>query len=169
MRIMILDTFKDRIPTETRVKLSDATVALWHSIQCHISEHGQSDRLDASLPPGIKMSALRIEMIPLRSPHRILPFYFIENLLLHPDNIASLKVPGFDAAKWREAIHAVKNIRPLREAKHARGRIRELRSVPEFQKVRAWDADANEIYDAYASADFETFYPVVPMKDVPRT
>ena len=54
MRIMILDTFKDRIPTETRVKLSDATVALWHSIQCHISEHGQSDRFDASLSKRVR-------------------------------------------------------------------------------------------------------------------
>ena len=101
--------------------------------------------------------------------YRVLPFYSIENLLFHPDNIASLGLPGFDAKAWREAIRAAKDARPLREVKHARGRIKELRSVPDFQRTRAWDADPNQIYAAYAAADFDTFYPVVPMKEIPRT
>ncbi|MBI4660542.1 MAG: AAA family ATPase [Verrucomicrobia bacterium] len=101
--------------------------------------------------------------------YRILPFYSIENLLFHPDNIASLNVPGFDAAAWSEAIRAAKDARPLRDVKYARGRIRELRSVPEFQKTHAWDAEPKEIYAAYEAADFDTFYPVVPMKEMPRT
>ncbi len=100
--------------------------------------------------------------------YRILPFYSIENLLFHPENIASLNVPGFDAAAWSEAIRLAKEGRPLREVKHARGRIRELRSVPDFQRAHAWDADPAEIYDAYGSSDFDTFYPVVPMKEMPR-
>ena len=101
--------------------------------------------------------------------YRVLPFYSIENLLFHPDNIASLGIAGFDAQAWRDAIRAAKDSRPLREVKYAREKIRELRSVPEFQRARLWEADPNEIYDAYASSDFDTFYPVVPMKEMPRT
>ncbi len=101
--------------------------------------------------------------------YRILPFYSIESLLFHPDNIASLDLTGFDPQLWRDAIHREKERRPLREVKHARGRIRELRAVPVFQKSRAWDTDPSEIYDAYASSEFGTYYPVVPMKEVPRT
>jgi predicted ATPase len=111
-----------------------------------------------------------IDLLRQRFPqYRVLPFYSIENLLFHPDNIASLGVAGFDAQAWRDAIRAAKDSHPLREVKHARGKYRELRSVPEFQKARVWDADPNEIYEAYASADFTTFYPVVPMKEMPRT
>lgn len=67
------------------------------------------------------------------------------------------------------AIRAAKDHRPLREVKYARGKIRELRAVPAFQKSRAWEADAEQIYQAHGSGDFETFYPVVPMKEMPRT
>lgn len=111
-----------------------------------------------------------IDLLRQRFPqYRVLPFYSIENLLFHPDNIASLAIVGFDAQAWRDAIRSAKDTRPLREVKHARGKIRELRSVPDFQKAHAWDADPKEIYEAYASADFTTFYPVVPMKEMPRT
>lgn len=111
-----------------------------------------------------------IESLRQRFPqYRVLPFYSIENLLFHPDNIASLGIAGFDAQTWRDAIRSAKDTRPLREVKHARGRIPELRSVPEFQKTHAWESDPKEIYEAYASSDFATFYPVVPMKEMPRT
>lgn len=101
--------------------------------------------------------------------YRVLPYYSIENLLFHPDNIASLGLAGYDAQTWRDAIRAAKDNRPLREVKYARGRIRELRAVPAFQKARAWEADAEAIYRAHESVDFETFYPAVPMKEMPRT
>ncbi len=101
--------------------------------------------------------------------YRVLPYYSIENLLFHPDNIASLGIAGYDAEAWREAIRAAKDHRPLREVKYARGKIRELRAVQVFQKDRAWEKDAEEIYRAHGSADFGVFYPVVPMKEMPRT
>ena len=101
--------------------------------------------------------------------YRVLPFYSIENLLFHPDNIASLNISGYDAQAWREAIRVAKDARKFREVKNARGKIRELRVVPVFQKAHAWESDAEEIYRAYDSADFDTFYPVVPMKEIPRT
>ena len=103
--------------------------------------------------------------------HRVLPFYSIESLLYHPENIASLQPAGYEATTWREAIRVAKDARPLRDIKHARGRITELRSVPEFQRQRppAWEADPAEIYSAYESADFDTFYPVVAMKELPKS
>ena len=100
--------------------------------------------------------------------YRVLPYYSIESVLFHPDNIASLGIEGFDAQAWRDAIRTAKDSRPLREVKYARGKIRELRAVAAFQKARAWEADAEEIYQAHGSADFDTFYPVVPMKEIPR-
>ena len=101
--------------------------------------------------------------------YRVLPYYSIENLLFHPDNIDSLGIAGYDPQAWRNAIRMAKDSRPLREVKFARGKIRELRAVQAFQKARAWEADADEIYHAHGSADFDTFYPVVPMKEMPRT
>lgn len=117
---------------------------------------------------------LRDEVARLRELYpnlRILPFYSIENLLYHPDNVASLHPAGYDIAAWREAISEAKTARPLREVRYARGRIPELRNVPAFQGQRppAWEADPTEIYAAYDSTDFDTFYPVVPMKNLPKT
>jgi predicted ATPase len=111
-----------------------------------------------------------IDLLRQRYPqYRILPFYSIENVLFHPENIASLGIAGFDAGVWRDAIRAAKDARPLRELKHARGKIKELRSLPEFQKMRAWETDPKELYEAYESPEFDTYYPVVPMKEMPRT
>ncbi len=101
--------------------------------------------------------------------YRVLPYYSIESLLFHPDNVASLNIPGYDAQAWRDAIRTAKDGRALREVKYARSKIRELRVVPLFQKNHAWESNAEEIYQAHASADFDTFYPVVPMKEMPRT
>ena len=101
--------------------------------------------------------------------YRVLPYYSIENLLYHPDNIASLNVPGYNAQRWREAIRTAKDAAKFREVQNARGKIRELRTVESFQKIRSWDADPEEIYRAYESEDFDTFYPVVPMKKMPLT
>jgi hypothetical protein len=98
-----------------------------------------------------------------------LPFYSIENLLFHPDNIASLNLPGFDPAAWRDAIRSARDERPLREIKYARERISELRLVEDFQRARSQEADPKEIYDAYESPDFDIFYTVLPMKELPRT
>lgn len=98
---------------------------------------------------------------------RVLPFYSIENLLYHPDNIASLEVPGFDPEGWKLEIRAWKNAHPLREIKFERGKIQELRTIEALKKNKAHEADAGEIYDAFNSDDFEVFYPVFPQKKMP--
>jgi hypothetical protein len=46
---MNLTLFKERIPTEIGSKLSDTTVAVWHSVYSHVAENGQTDRFDSSL------------------------------------------------------------------------------------------------------------------------
>ena len=103
--------------------------------------------------------------------YRSLPFYSIESLLYHPANIASLGPIGYDEETWREAIRTSKKERPLRDVRYPRSHIAELRAVPEFQRKRppAWEADPKEIYDAYESSDFDIFYPVVAIKNFPKT
>ncbi len=92
--------------------------------------------------------------------YRILPFYSIENLLYHPENIASLDPPSFDAAEWARAIAAKRPV--LRDVRHARERIRELHGL------KRRDADPGPIYADYESDDFHRFYPYMRMKELPR-
>lgn len=98
---------------------------------------------------------------------RVLPFYSIENLLYHPDNIASLEIPGFDAEEWKSEIRNWKNAHPLRELKFERGKIQELRTIEALKKDGAHNSDAGEVYDAFASDDFTVFYPAFPQKKMP--
>ncbi len=107
-----------------------------------------------------EIAAIRVEL----PNYRVLPYYSIENMLYHPENIASLEIPGFDPEEWMSEIRKWKNANPLREIKFERGKIQELRTVQALQKAKAHDADATEIYDAFASADFKVFYPVFPQK-----
>jgi hypothetical protein len=64
-------------------------------------------------------------------------------------------------------IRKWKNSHPLRELKFERGKIQELRTIKLLQKASAHDSDPAAIYDAYASDDFEVFYPVFPQKKMP--
>jgi hypothetical protein len=112
---------------------------------------------------GEEIQAIRKEL----ANYRVLPFYSIENLLYHPENIASLGLPGFDPEAWISEIRNWKNTHPLRELKFERGKIQELRTVEALRKSSAHDSDASAIYDAYASDDFEVFYPVLPQKKMP--
>ena len=93
--------------------------------------------------------------------------YSIESLLYHPDNIASLEMPDFDPEAWKAEILRWKNANPLREVKFERGKIQELRTIAALQRTRAHDTDPTWIYDAYASPDFNTCYPVLPQKRMP--
>lgn len=95
---------------------------------------------------------------------RILPFYSIENLLYHPDNIASLNIPDFDPEAWKGAMRGWKAANPLRDIKFERSRIQELRTIQVLQRSRAAEAEPTAIYDAYASDEFDRFYPVFPQK-----
>lgn len=107
-----------------------------------------------------EMAAIRTEL----PNYRVLPYYSIENLLYHPENIASLEIPGFDPEQWRSEIRNWRDSHPIREIKFERGKIQELRTVQTLQKAKAHDSDATAIYDAFASADFEVFYSVFPQK-----
>ncbi len=107
-----------------------------------------------------EIAAIRAEL----PNYRVLPYYSIENLLYHPENIASLEMPGFDPEQWMSEIRSWRDSHPLREIKFERGKIQELRTVQTLQKAKAHDSDATAIYDAFASADFEIFYSVFPQK-----
>lgn len=96
--------------------------------------------------------------------YRVLPYYSIENLLYHPANILSLEIPGFDPEEWMSEIRSWRDTHPLRDIKFERGKIQELRTVQALQKAKAHDSDATTIYDAFASCDFEVFYPVFQQK-----
>lgn len=97
--------------------------------------------------------------------YRILPFYSIENLLYHPENIASLEIPGFDPEQWKTEILRWKDLNPLLELKYERGKIQELRTVPALRG--AHEADPAPVRQAYAANDFSTCYPAIPMKRMP--
>ncbi len=107
-----------------------------------------------------EIAAIRAEL----PNYRVLPYYSIENLLYHPENLLSLEIPGFDPEEWMSAIRNWRDTHPLREIKFERGKIQELRTVQALQKAKAHDSDATAIYDAFASADFEVFYPVFQQK-----
>lgn len=113
---------------------------------------------------------LEKEVVQLREayPHlRILPYYSIENLLYHPDNIASLQLPGYEAEVWKMQIIQSKPEAHKLEVKHARSHIQEFGFKP-FEKKRSMDENLDEIYDAYQSPDFEAMYRFVPMKNLPK-
>lgn len=97
--------------------------------------------------------------------YRILPFYSIENLLYHPENIASLEIPGFDPEQWKTEILRWRDLNPLFELKYERGKIQELRTVATLRG--AHDADPTPVRQAYSAPDFDISYPTVPMKRMP--
>lgn len=99
--------------------------------------------------------------------YRILPYYSIENLLYHPENIKALEIPAFDAEGWKNEIREWATANPLLELKFERSKIQELRTIKSLERSRAWEADPKEIYDAYKSDDFETLYCVFPQKRMP--
>ncbi len=98
---------------------------------------------------------------------RILPCYSIESWLYHPQNIASLALAGYNADAWKEEIVARRPEAHTLEVKHARSHIAELRHHP-LDSMRSSEVIVDEIYTAYASADFDTMYKVLPMKNFPK-
>jgi len=96
--------------------------------------------------------------------YRILPYYSIENLLYHPENLAALQLAGFEKEEWIAEIRRWAAEHPLRELKFERGKIQELRTVPALLAARAWEAEPAEIYESYTAEDFEVFYRVFPQK-----
>ena len=108
-----------------------------------------------------EIAAIRAEL----PNYRVLPYYLIENLLYHPENIASLEIPGFDPEQWKTEILRWKSLNPLLELKYERGKIQELRTVLALRGVH--EADPAPVRQAYAADDFSMCYPTIPMKRMP--
>ena len=102
---------------------------------------------------------------------KILPYYSIENLLFHPDNLAeyfSTNQKEFDIVDYKNKITAEKN----NERDYIVSGIFNARSGYPFfkenehaQKLKDFRNNSREIIELLRSDDFETFYKVFPAKD----
>ncbi len=94
----------------------------------------------------------------------VLGYYSIESYLLHPQNLAEVSPPGFDETEYRrlirERLAAVRD-RLLMTLQQSRSGYEILKALPKETKDRAMQ----EIAEATASEDFETFYPFLDMKN----
>lgn len=102
---------------------------------------------------------------------KILPYYSIENLLYHPDNLtehfASIG-KGFNAEDYKTALKNEKNA----ERDYIAGGIRQARDGYPFLKenqhsgkLKQFKDNWKAIVEMLRSDDFETFYKVFPAKD----
>ena len=106
---------------------------------------------------------------------KILPYYSIENLLYHPDNLteyfATLSLP-FDQQAYIQELTRVKNaardsiIFGLSKARDGYPFFKEN----EYDKLRkGFQGNSSKILTLLKSDDFETFYSVFPAKDYGKT
>lgn len=98
----------------------------------------------------------------------ILPYYSIENLLYHPDNLAEYYGDKFDRTDYTRALTAEKNKRRediafgLAKARDGYPFFKENEHSRQLKKFRD---DSRKIIDLLKSDDFETFYAIFPAKD----
>jgi len=105
------------------------------------------------------LMASDIAAIQPRAPnYRTLPYYSIESLFYHPENLAEVAPPRFDLEEYIASLVQRRDSAPLRDIKYARDRIRELRDC------QLLGVDPKPVYDAYESPEFETFYPYLALK-----
>ena len=94
----------------------------------------------------------------------VLGYYSIESYLLHPQNLTERAPDGFDGTEYRrllrERMAAVRD-RLLMTLQQSRSSYEILKALPKETKDRAMQ----EIAEATASEDFETFYPFLDMKN----
>ena len=93
----------------------------------------------------------------------MLGYYSIESYLLHPQNLAEASPPGFDEAEYRRLIRermTASRDRLLMTLERSRSSYEIFKALPKATKDRA----TQEIAEATASEDFETFYPFLDMK-----
>ena len=107
-----------------------------------------------------EIEALRREQLRLF----VLGYYSIESYLYHPRNLAEVSPPGFDETEYRrlirECMAAVRD-RLLMTLERSRNSYEILKALPKDTKDRAMQ----EIAEATASEDFETYYPFLDMKN----
>ena len=93
----------------------------------------------------------------------VLRYYALENYLYHPDNIAELGPAGYDDSTYRTALqHQMATVRDrlLVNLRGSRGSYEIIQEFSRELKERA----IQELEQATASSDFETFYPFLDMK-----
>ena len=93
----------------------------------------------------------------------VLSYYALENYLYHPANIAELNPTGHDDAAYRAALNnqmATVRDRLLVNLRGSRGSYEIIQELSRELKERA----IQELEQATASSDFETFYPFLDMK-----
>ena len=93
----------------------------------------------------------------------VLRYYALENYLYHPDNIAELGPAGYDDSTYRtELQHQMATVRDrlLVNLRGSRGSYEIIQEFSKGLKERA----IQELEQATASSDFETFYPFLDMK-----
>ena len=93
----------------------------------------------------------------------VLRYYAVENYLFHPSNLAELALPEFDENHYRVLLgDTMKSIRDrlLVNLERSRNSYEIIKTLSREIKGRAQD----EVAQATASDDFETFYPFLNMK-----
>jgi energy-coupling factor transporter ATP-binding protein EcfA2 len=103
----------------------------------------------------------------------ILPFYSVENLLYHPDNLVEVAEAigsPFDRAAYITAITQAK-LKCLHDLIYGIGKARDgypfARDLSRDERV-AYEQAGREVAALLQSERFEDFYPVFPMKDEAR-
>jgi AAA domain, putative AbiEii toxin, Type IV TA system len=95
--------------------------------------------------------------------YKILRYYCFENYLYHPENLAQIKLIGFDKSVYEAEIRALKNqhrhalVLKISESRKAYEEFRDGGIKP--------DSDIAHISKALESDDFEMFYPYFSFKD----
>ncbi len=94
----------------------------------------------------------------------VLGYYSLESYAYHPLNLAEVSPPGFDETEYRGLLQArmveVRD-RLLMNLERSRNGYEVIKTLPRETKARAME----EIAEATASDDFETFYPFLDMKN----
>lgn len=95
--------------------------------------------------------------------YKILDFYCFENYLYHPDNIAELKLTGFNREDYlNDILKQKKNIQNIIIPNLGSSR----KGYEEFKMdAIKKDTDLTEIIEALQSDDFNCYYPFFNMKD----
>ena len=93
----------------------------------------------------------------------VLSYYCIENYLYHPDNVAEVAPSGFDEARYRTVLHSTMQTirdRLLVNLEKNRNSYEIIKTISGALKSQA----VEEIAEATAADDFETFYRFLSMK-----
>ena len=105
----------------------------------------------------------------------VLGYYSIENYFYHPDNLAEYyreREQPFDQEKYIQNWLAVKEEqykRLLVAISDARQSYPFLREIEHVKKLKDFRGNASAFIDMLDSSDFETFYRVLPAKDIGKT